>query len=213
MFTGLIQDVGTVVDVRRSGSGMQLGLKTAFPIEELVLGESIAVNGVCLTVVELDSGRFDVDVSPETVERSTVGKLHHGDRVNLERALRLCDRLGGHLVSGHIDGTGHVAERRTDGNSERFTIAADPSLLRYLVDKGSVALDGISLTVNKVEADSFSVAIIPHSLAHTTLNNLSVGSRINIETDLLAKYVEKLIKPGENRESVNLEMLAKHGFL
>ncbi|PLX79851.1 MAG: riboflavin synthase [Desulfuromonas sp.] len=213
MFTGLIQDVGTVADVRRSGRGMQLGVTTAFPIEELELGESIAVNGVCLTVVELGQGRFDVDVSPETVERSTIGALHHGDRVNLERALRLCDRLGGHLVSGHIDGTGQVSDRRSDGNAERFTITVPPSLLRYMVDKGSVALDGISLTVNKVDTDSFSVAIIPHSLAHTTLNNLSVGSRINIEADLLAKYVEKLLKPGDQTDGVDLEMLAKHGFL
>lgn len=216
MFTGLIQDVGTVRSLRRSGSAVRISIATRFPMEELTLGESIAVNGVCLTAVSFGGGSFEADLSPESLERSTLGDLIPGSLVNLERALRLCDRLGGHLVSGHVDGIATVVERRQDANAVRFTFRIPAELSRYLVEKGSVAVDGISLTVNEVGGDSFGLAVIPHTLAATTLKDARPGCRVNVETDILGKYVERLLK-GEKAlfkgGGVDLHFLAKHGFL
>lgn len=216
MFTGLIQDVGTVRSLRRSADSIRLSVATRFPMEDLMLGESIAVNGVCLTAVSFGGGSFEADLSPESLERSTLGDLFPGSPVNLERALRLCDRLGGHLVSGHVDGIGTVVERRQDANAVRFTFRIPPELSRYFVVKGSVAVDGISLTVNEVGGETFGLAVIPHTLAATTLKDARPGCRVNVETDILGKYVERLLKGGEpppTGSGVDLQFLAKHGFL
>lgn len=216
MFTGLIQDVGTVRSLRRSGDAVRLCVSTRFPMDDLALGESIAVNGVCLTAVSFGGGSFEADLSPESLERSTLGDLVPGSAVNLERALRLCDRLGGHLVSGHVDGIATVVQRRQDANAVRFTFRVSPGISRYLVEKGSVAIDGISLTVNEVAGESFGLAVIPHTLAATTLKNALPGCRVNVETDMLGKYVERLLKgeePSPGGKGVDLQFLANHGFL
>jgi riboflavin synthase len=216
MFTGLIQDVGTVKELRKGSERCQLTIATALPMVELTRGESIAVNGACLTVVAFGGGVFTADVSPETLDRTTLGELAPGDSVNLERALRLCDRLGGHMVSGHIDGVGTITARRREANAVLFAIRVAPEVARFIVEKGSVAIDGISLTVNAVDADSFTLTIIPETLAATTLGDRQSGARINIETDLIGKYVERLLHPvsaTSGRAAVDLDFLAKHGFL
>ncbi|MBN2644752.1 MAG: riboflavin synthase [Desulfuromonadaceae bacterium] len=213
MFTGLIEDLGEVRALRQQGGSTRICLATHLPMEEIALGDSIAVNGVCLTVVEWGGGTFSADVSPETLQRSNLGLLRAGSAVNLERALRLSDRLGGHLVSGHIDACAVVRQRATDGNAIRFSFDLDAAALRYVVEKGSVAIDGISLTVNQVTNDGFSVAVIPHSLAKTTLQHYGVGSRVNVETDLIGRYVEKLIGRGTQTGGLTLETLARNGFV
>jgi riboflavin synthase len=214
MFTGLIEDLGTLVDLRRNGQATSVTVATALPMTELRLGESIAVNGVCLTVTAFAGGRFTADVSPETLEKSSLAALNRGARVNLERALRLSDRLGGHLVTGHVDGQAHVIERVRQGNAWRFVFQCDASMARQIVAKGSVAVDGISLTVNEALDDRFSVMIIPHTLEQTTLTGLQVGDRVNIETDLIGKYVARLLGTDDTApRGVTLDLLAKSGFL
>jgi riboflavin synthase len=217
MFTGLIETVGSVRALKRVGGGGRLSIAASLAARELQLGESIAVNGACLTVVEFGDGYFVADVSPETLERTTLATLAPRSRVNLERALCLGDRLGGHLVSGHIDTVAEVVERRQDANAIRFTFRLPNEFLPYLVEKGSVAIDGISLTVNQVAAETFSVAIIPHTLELTTLAALQVGGRANVEVDILAKYVERLLgtrmAPPAKRSGVDFDLLAKHGFV
>ena len=218
MFTGLIEGVGTVRSLRRAAGSAILSVTAPFTDDSYLLGESIAVNGACLTVVAFGGGSFQADVSPETLACTNLATVKAGQQVNLERALRLGDRLGGHMVSGHIDAVATLAERRSDGNAQRMTFALDPSCNRFLVVKGSVAIDGISLTVNSVDVDSFSVAIIPHSLQNTTLAAMQIGSRVNIETDLIAKYVLRLFPGGREAQSaerpaLSLDFLAKHGFL
>ena len=216
MFTGLIQDLGTVRSLTPAAGGARVSVQTSFPMEDLQLGESIAVNGVCLTVVRFGGGSFTADISPESLTRSTLGDLVPGSTVNLERALRLCDRLGGHLVSGHVDAVGFIRESRRDGNALRFNFGLPAEVNRYVVAKGSVAVDGISLTVNEIHPEGFSVAIIPHTLEMTTLQGKKAGDRVNIETDILGRYVERLLGGGGEDAPggrVGLEFLAKHGFL
>lgn len=216
MFTGLIEDLGTVRELRKSADSVRLNVATSIPINELVLGESIAVNGVCLTVVDFEDAHFTADVSPETISRSTLSFLKPGSRVNLERALRLGARMGGHLVSGHVDAVGTVIALVRDGNAWRFTFRIPAEVNRYVVEKGSVAIDGISLTVNKVSEETFAVAIIPHTLEMTTLQDRQVGASVNVETDLIGKYVERLLGKASGRQpqsAVDLEFLARHGFL
>ena len=216
MFTGLIQDVGTVRRLDRQGNSASLQIASALVREELQLGESIAVNGVCLTVTRWDDSSFTADVSPETLQCTTLGTLRPNSPVNLERALRLCDRLGGHLVSGHVDCIARIRRRYQDQNAVRYEFSVPVTALRYLVEKGSVAVDGISLTVNKVDADGFAVAVIPHSLDKTTMKMRREGDEVNIETDLLGRYVERLLQKGEagSAESgMTLEFLAKNGFM
>lgn len=216
MFTGLIQDIGKIRKIERRGSAAVLSIASKLVADELHLGESIAVNGACLTVVLWDGDNFTADVSPESLVCTTLGALQPGAAVNLERALRLCDRLGGHMVSGHVDCVAQVRKRYQDNNAVRFEFSVPDSSMRYLVEKGSVAIDGISLTVNSVSKDGFSVAIIPHSLEMTTLKDKKVGDRVNIETDILGRYVERLLQ-GKSEAPVegglNLELLAKNGFM
>jgi riboflavin synthase len=193
MFTGLVEDVGKVYrwQIRR-GSGI-LTLNTHFPLREVPIGSSIAVNGACLTVVDKARGRFTVDVSPETLKRTNLRKIRSGDPVNLERPLRLSDRLGGHLVTGHVDGVGVVMEIKKKGEFTFFLFQVTAPLYLLLVPKGSVAVDGISLTVNECEKQRFSVAVIPFTLAHTNLRRRKVGDKVNIETDIVGKYVQRLL--------------------
>jgi len=216
MFTGLIESVGKVQSLKRQGDSGQLRIISSLVEGDLQLGESIAVNGACLTVTAWDQSSFSVDISPETMNCTTLGMLRPNQQVNLERALCLADRLGGHLVSGHIDCIATVRRRYQDQNAIRFDFAVPQKVMRYLVVKGSVAVDGISLTVNRVEHDMFSVAVIPHSVEKTTLKLCREGSQVNIETDLLGRYVERLLQGQKNpqrEENLDIDFLAKNGFL
>lgn len=193
MFTGLVEVLGSVRDLVVDGAGRRLTVSAPEIAGELALGDSVAVNGACLTVVVQDDQTCTFQLAPETLQRTNLGVLRPGDRVNLERALRLSDRLGGHLVQGHIDGVGHVAERRSDGEWLTVWFGCPPELASQMVSKGSVAVDGVSLTLVDVEADRFSVALIPHTLAHTTLGFKGPGDAVNLETDLVGKYVWKFL--------------------
>lgn len=194
MFTGLVEALGTVRRVETAGAARDLVIAEATLAAELALGDSVAVNGCCLTVVALDAETFRFQAGPETLRRTNLGELQPGDRVNLERALRLSDRLGGHIVQGHIDGTGSVLERHREGDWEMVWFRCPVELTRQMVSKGSVAVDGVSLTVVDVGGDRFSVALIPHTLSHTTLGFRPPGATVNLETDLLAKYVQKALE-------------------
>ncbi|MDR3633699.1 MAG: riboflavin synthase [Isosphaeraceae bacterium] len=193
MFTGLVETLGRVERVEEEGAGRRLTLEWPGLIEPLALGESIAVNGCCLTVVRAEGPTFDVQAGPETLLRTNLGTAHPGDPLNLERALRVGDRLGGHFVQGHIDTTATLRTRRPEGEWEFLSFAIDPSWTPYMVPKGSIAVDGVSLTLVTVEPDGFSVMLIPHTLAVTTLGTLTPGDRVNVETDMLARHVAKLL--------------------
>jgi riboflavin synthase len=196
MFTGLVEVLGTVQRVEADGSGRHLIVAAPTLAAELALGESVAVNGACLTVVEQTATSCRFQAGPETLRRTNLGELVSGDRVNLERSLRLGDRLGGHLVQGHVDGLGRIAERVRQGEWELVWFSTGPELTAQMVSKGSIAVDGVSLTLVDVTAERFSVALIPHTLAQTTLGLKSAGARVNLETDLLAKYVWKCLRGG-----------------
>ena len=189
MFTGIVEEVGVVAKI--SGNGMTV--RATKVTEDMKLGDSIAVNGACLTAVSFDRTEFSVDLSPETMHRTSLGQLSVGGPVNLERALLASDRMGGHIMQGHVDGTGRVMSTKTDGDSTVFRIRVPKRLHRYIVEKGFVAVDGISLTVVKRGASSFTLAVIPYTLKNTNLAALSVGDRVNLEADILAKYVESLL--------------------
>jgi riboflavin synthase len=189
MFTGLVADLGVVEGLQPNGAGATIAVRTALA-PELAHGDSVAINGVCLTAVEIGAHHFSADVIAETLERSSLGALAVGSKVNVELPLRAADRLGGHFVLGHVDGTGEVVGLHADG---RLTVAVPPRLLRYIVEKGSVALDGVSLTVADVDDETLTVALIPETLGHTTLGGAVAGKPINIEVDVLAKHVEKLV--------------------
>jgi riboflavin synthase len=194
MFTGLVEDTGTVARAERRNNALVLAIRPSrLPVGELTIGESVCHDGACLTVTELGRDTFTVLAGLETLERTTLGNLRVGRRVNLERSLKVGDRLGGHWVTGHVDGTGELAARRDLGSNLVLVVRAAPALLRYIVEKGSIAIAGVSLTVNAVDAETFSVAIIPHTRDATTLGDLAIGDRINLETDILAKHVEKLL--------------------
>ena len=217
MFTGIIQGCGTVRRAKTSGGGMVFQLESDFPMADPEEGESIAVNGVCLTARDIKENSFQVDVSPESLSRTGLGALKTGSRVNLERALRLSDRLGGHMVSGHVDTQGRVEDRQTKGDFTLFTFSLSRSLTKYVIEKGSVAINGISLTVNSCAGERFTVSIIPHTLAVTTLDELKPGDLVNIEVDIIGKYVEKLLSDkshhSENSSNINSAFLAEHGFM
>lgn len=203
MFTGIIEEIGKVKDVKKGeeSSVLTIGAKTV--LEGTAIGDSISVNGVCLTVTQLLTDAFEADVMAETLNRSNIGELEPGREINLERAVSLQTRLGGHIVSGHIDGTGIIREFREDDNAVWVTIAAKPELLRYIIEKGSIAIDGISLTVAAVDDHSFAVSIIPHTAEETTLLRKKVGDTVNLECDMIGKYVEKLLglTPGSAPQS------------
>lgn len=215
MFTGLIEDVGKVQKLVRRGGSAQLTVATALPCGECAPGDSVAVNGVCLTVTTIAAPLLTFDVSPETLDRSVLGRLSAGERVNLERAMRLSDRLGGHIVTGHIDCTATVSGRREESGNIVFSFRLPPEKCRYVIEKGSVAIDGISLTVNSVTADSFSVNLIPHSAEMTTLKLRKPGDVVNIETDIIGKYVERLFSassPAKATDGVSMLKLMENGF-
>ncbi|MGW8247068.1 MAG: riboflavin synthase [Acidiferrobacterales bacterium] len=215
MFTGIIEAVGTVTSCKHSGDDMQLVIDTCnLGTGDVILGDSIAVNGVCLTVVALDGSQFSADVSAETLAHTTLGKCKAGQRVNLEKALTPSSRLGGHLVSGHVDGVGVVRNRNSDGRSERFRIEAPQNLARYIARKGSICVDGISLTVNKVDANAFELNIVPHTLANTTMSDFVEGTEVNLEVDIIARYLERMLLAGEDNASgsITLEKLRQSGF-
>lgn len=221
MFTGLVEEIGRMKSVKKQGEAMVLTVAAKIVTEGVKLGDSISVNGVCLTVTSFDRQSFAVDVMPETYRRSGLQLLEPGEPVNLERAMQAGARFGGHIVQGHVDGTGRIVSRRADANAIVFQVRLDdPSQMRHIIAKGSVTIDGISLTVVDTTADSFTVSIIPHTLAETALQYRQSGSIVNIETDIIGKYVDHLLHYRENSmdkksESSKLSAayLAEHGFL
>jgi riboflavin synthase len=198
MFTGIIEGVGRLAALEPRGGDVRLRVEVgSLPFEDVRLGESIAVNGVCLTVIAFDATSFQADASTETLALTTLGGLQAGAMVNLERAMRPTDRLGGHLVSGHVDGMGAVLAIVPDARAQRWRFRAPPPLLRYIAKKGSICVDGVSLTVNEVDAEAFEVALIPHTVAHTAFATTGVGDAVNLEIDLVARYVERLLSGAE----------------
>lgn len=194
MFTGIIEGLGRLAATEARGGDVRLSVDVgSLPFEHVQLGESIAVNGVCLTVVEFDAGQFQADASTETLSLTTLGQLRVGAPLNLERAMRPTDRLGGHLVSGHVDGLGKVLSIHDDARAQRWRFAAPAALLRYIAKKGSICVDGVSLTVNEVDEQGFDVALIPHTVSHTAFSTTGVGDAVNLEIDLVARYVERLL--------------------
>ncbi len=213
MFTGIIQSVGRVVRLEPRGGDVRLHVDTlALDLSDTRLGDSIAVSGVCLTAVEWQPHGFSADVSTETLSLTTLGELGAGDLVNLEQALRLTERLGGHLVSGHVDGVGKVVSITADARSQRWTIEVPAALARYIAAKGSVCIDGTSLTVNEVTGNRFGVNLIPHTVEHTTFHARHGGDAVNIEVDVIARYVERLLSRGETPR-LNQAFLKQHGFM
>lgn len=195
MFTGLVEEVGTIATVEPRDGGARLRLAAARVIDGLAQGDSVAVDGACLTVVAIHSDGFEIDAVAETLARTALGRRAAGSRVNLERALRVGDRLGGHLVQGHVDGTGRVANVAPEGDGARVRVDAGAAIMRYVVEKGSITVDGVSLTVAARDAEGFEVALIPHTLGATTLGEAAPGREVNLEVDLVAKYVEALSDP------------------
>lgn len=215
MFTGIVEELGSVRSVRRGQHSSVLSIAAKDILSDLKIGDSVAVNGVCLTATTVDSGGFTADVMHETLNRSSLGSLTVGSHVNLERAMAANGRFGGHIVSGHIDGTGTITALRKDDNAVWYTISASQELLRYIVEKGSIAIDGISLTVAEVGESWFSISAIPHTVAVTTLGEKRPGDTVNLENDVIGKYVEKLLRPQPQetaKSSLTLEFLAQHGF-
>jgi len=215
MFTGIIEAVGHIAAMDPKGGDMRLRVDTAgLDMADVQPGDSIAVSGVCLTAVELGSQYFIADVSAETLAHTTLGKLKVADKVNLEKALTPSNRLGGHLVSGHVDGVGEVLTRDNDARSIRFRIKAPESLSRYIAKKGSICVDGISLTVNHVEDDVFDLNIVPHTLAHTTMEAFKPGRKVNLEVDVIARYLERLLQGKESSPSggISMDLLKRYGF-
>jgi riboflavin synthase len=213
MFTGIIEETGLIKAIHHIGNASQLTIGAHRVLSDVKVGDSINTNGVCLTVTAFGPDFFKVDVMPETMRRTSFNALKTGSTVNLERALRLSDRLGGHLVSGHIDGIGKIGRRWEEDNAVWMNILADQEMLRYIVEKGSVALDGMSLTVTSVDARSFSVSIIPHTRDITTIGEKKAGDVVNIECDIIGKYIEKLSSSGNERSKINMDFLAKNNFL
>ena len=223
MFTGIIAGSGSVRRMTKKGADAVLELETALSLDDVKKGDSISVSGACLTVTSLSGGRFSVDVSAETLSKTTLRNVKPGERVNLEKALKASDFLGGHLVLGHVDGTGRIIEKTPRSGSLVFGFEIDPAWAKYIVVKGSVTVDGVSLTVNACENNQFYVNIIPHTAAETTFSLKKAGDEVNIETDIIARYVEKLLLGGVINEpntagsgpegTISMEMLARYGFI
>lgn len=217
MFTGLVEELGRVIGLKKGQNSARIILSAQKVLKGTVIGDSIAVNGVCLTVVEIGRDYFQADVMMETLGKSSLGDLKSGDRVNLERAVRLGDRLGGHMVSGHIDGVGTVGRQEKLDIALLTEIMAPAGVLKYMIPKGSIAIDGVSLTIVDVKKDRFTVSLIPHSAKMTTLGYKKSGDKVNLEGDMIGKYVERLMFFQENerqekKSSISLEYLAEHGF-
>lgn len=215
MFTGIVEEVGNVREIRKGQTSSFIEIQAKTVLSDVHIGDSIAVNGVCLTVTEFSADSFRADVMNETLNRSSLGSLRSGSHVNLERAMPANGRFGGHIVSGHIDGTGVITDIRRDGISVWYTIGTTAAVMRYIVEKGSVAIDGISLTVAKVTDSSFSVSIIPHTAEQTVLSYKKTGDTVNLENDIIGKYVEKMMNPQNSPKEPNgitMEFLAKNGF-
>ena len=215
MFTGIVEELGTIRSIQRGTHSAVLSIGAGVVLSDLKIGDSVAVNGVCLTATSVDSGGFTADVMHETLDRSSLGALTVGGRVNLERAMAANGRFGGHIVAGHVDGVGTIAAIEKDDNAIWFTITAPAQVLRYVVEKGSIAIDGISLTVARVETDRFAVSVIPHTAAVTLLGQRRTGDRVNLESDLVGKYVERLLRPApeeKGQSRLTMEFLTQHGF-
>lgn len=209
MFTGIIEEIGTIESIRQGGKNSDLVIRAQTVLEGTKIGDSIAVNGICLTVTSLSGGSFTADVMNETLRRSSLSKLRAGSRVNLERAMKNDGRFGGHIVSGHVDGTGTITKIRKDGIAVWYTVETPPEILHYVVEKGSIAIDGISLTVAAVSEKDFSVSIIPHTAKETILSEKKVGDAVNLENDIIGKYVERFMThvsySAEDREKEETE--------
>jgi len=216
MFTGLIQDIGRIHTVERKGGGISLTISTQLDLGSVKVGDSICVDGACLTVVKLSGKTFTVEASAETLQRTNLAKAKSGQAVNLETALRMSDPLGGHLVTGHVDGTGEIKQVTPEGNSSRYRFQVPLEIANYLVAKGSVAVDGISLTVAESHDQEFSAVIIPHTAERTALGKKKPGDKVNLEVDLIAKYVEKFVRqkysPDREISRIDASFLAEHGF-
>lgn len=215
MFTGIIEEIGQVENIKKGEKSASIRIKSKRILGDVKIGDSISTNGVCLTVTEFNKESFSVDVMPETIRRTNLKYLNKGTKVNLERALKVGDRFGGHMVSGHIDGTGVIKEFVSEDNALWISIGASKEILKYVITKGSVALDGISLTVAYVDEDIFKVSIIPHTKEETTLSSKKVGEKINIECDLVGKYVEKFMnfnKVVDKKRDISLDFLKENGF-
>ena len=215
MFTGIIEELGTVERVTRGRVSAVIAIRAEHILSDLKIGDSVAVNGVCLTATGLTGHGFTADVMHETLDRSALAGLGPGSRVNLERAMAANGRFGGHIVAGHVDGVGTIAAIEQDDNAIWFTITAPAQVLRYVVEKGSIAIDGISLTVARVETDRFAVSVIPHTAAVTLLGLCQTGDRVNLESDLVGKYVERLLRPApeeKGQSRLTMEFLTQHGF-
>ena len=217
MFTGIIEEIGEITNIQKGAKSSVLTIKANIIFEDLKLGDSVAVNGVCLTASKITGGTFSADVMSETLARSSLGQLKAKSYVNLERAMALGGRLGGHIVSGHIDGIGTIASIKKDDNAIIFTIKTTEEITKYIIKKGSIAIDGISLTVVDVDFSSFSVSIIPHTAKFTTLATSSIGKIVNLENDMIGKYIEKLLGISSrdttiSKNNINLDFLKNHGF-
>ena len=215
MFTGLIEEIGEIKSIQKGAKSARITVNAAKIMSGLKLGDSVSTNGVCLTVTEFNKNSFSVDVMAETIRSSNLGKLKQGSCVNLERALRASDRLGGHIVSGHIDGIGTIVDLSIEENATWVSVETSRDILKYIVHKGSIAIDGISLTVAYVDENIFKVSIIPHTKGETTLVTKKIGDEVNLESDMMAKYIEKLLKYGEEpkeKKSIGMGFLEENGF-
>ncbi len=214
MFTGIVEDRGQVLRVEYRGIGRRLVVEFPSHLTDVQLGDSININGVCLTIVEIKGRSISFDLSPETIEKTTLGELKEGDWLNIERALRLTDRLGGHIVTGHIDGIGLITEKREEKDFLRLRINIPKDISKYTVQKGSIAIDGVSLTINECIESNIEITLIPYTLEKTTLKERRVGDRVNVEADILSKYIEKLLSlKGQSREGLDISFLKEHGFI